>query len=56
VPAQHQRLDRQQEGLNAYDACVRDGKCIDGMQPEPLEGAGLFRRDLVVIAGVGVLI
>src|SRR5262245_2966843 len=54
MPAQHQRLDRQQQRLDAQQECMHKRGCIDHVQGNALQRAGLRVRDHVVIAGVGV--
>jgi hypothetical protein len=41
VPAQHQRLDRQQQGLDAQQQRVHETSGVDDMQPEALERTDL---------------
>jgi hypothetical protein len=54
MPAQHQRLDRQQQSLNPQMRGVDTSSRIDDMQSEALEHAELSRRDQFVIAGVSI--
>ena len=54
VPAEHQRLDRQQQRLNAQQQGVHKADGIDGVQGNPPNGAGLLLGDLLVIADLGV--
>jgi hypothetical protein len=42
VPAQHQRLDRKQQGLDAQQHRVHDSDGVDGMQHKTFECAGLL--------------
>ena len=54
MPAEHQRLDRQQQRLNAQQQGVHKADGIDGVQGNPPNGAGLLLGDLLVIADSGV--
>jgi hypothetical protein len=54
VPAQHQRLDWKQQGLDAQQHRVHDTDGVDGMQHQTLECARLLCSNLIMVAGVGV--
>jgi hypothetical protein len=42
VSAQHQRLDRKHQGLDAQQHRVHEADSVDSMQCEPLECSGLL--------------
>jgi hypothetical protein len=54
VPAQNQRLDGKQQGLDAQQHRVHEADGVDGMQQETLECAGVLGSDAIVVAGIGV--
>jgi hypothetical protein len=54
VAAEHQRLDRQKERLNAKDHGVDECDRVDDMKEHPLPGAEIRVSEAVVIARVGV--
>src|SRR5258706_15045323 len=54
VAGQYQRLDRQQQRLDPQQQRVHQSDAVDDMQGDLAAGAGLLRRDFLVVAGVGV--
>ena len=54
MPAEHQRLDRQQQRLDPQQQGMHESRRIDGVQRKTLQRSGFRIGDDVMVAGVGI--